>query len=925
MPLWRVSRVESAVTVHRDQIKFPPKHLALREDVHQLGGLVGEILREQGGDALFDLVEGDRLLGIARREHDSGDDTALAQRVAGRQPAIARDLVRAFSTWFQAVNLAERVHRIRRRREYFLANSERPQPGGVEDALTALRAQGWSLDEVLSLIAGLHIEPVLVAHPTESARRTQLRRHQRMANVLLDRLNPNLDPGEQRQLWSNIRNELTTGWQTEEHPRQRLTVADEREHAIFHFAEVLYRIVPAFYEELSQALEKLWGACITDVQPPTILRFGSWVGGDMDGVPDVHAKSIRETLLRQQQVIVNAYFGECQEIAQLLSQSAGRVSVSLALARRIEEYRVLLPGAQSGVTARHDRMPYRSFFAQVSERLRHTYDGRPNGYQNPQQFIADLDLVCDSLRSNRGVHAGYEQVRRLGLRARTFGFHLATLDMRQHADVHHAVLAQGLDDPAWLTRSSAERHALLVQILERDSGPRGVLDALGKRTLAVFDAALQGRHRYGEQAVGYYVVSGVTGADDVLAPLVLARWAGAYDKRSGQVAIDVAPMFESVESLAASGQVMRQLLADPVYQLHLAARRNRQCVHIGYTEGSRDSGFMATRMAAHDAQRELAATLAQAGVQAVLVHARGGSVPRGGSRIDALVTAAPPDSISGVLRLTEQGETVSQSYGLRPNAMRTLERAFSALSLATAARQRGTARVDLAAQHKCISTAAASSQACWRALVLGDREFYDYFRAVTPIDVIERMQIGSRTIYEGSRNASPVQAIRSTPWVFAWSQSRHMIPGWFGSGTGLTAAINAQSLAAVQDCYASWPFFTHLVDDLERMLARTDLRLARHYDGLAQPSLLRFAPILQTEYDLACEQVLQIKQASELLDAERTLQRAIQLRNPYVDPMHLMQVDLLRRWRASLREDEDLFRALLASVSGIAQGLQTTG
>jgi phosphoenolpyruvate carboxylase len=370
---------------------------------------------------------------------------------------------------------------------------------------------------------------------------------------------------------------------------------------------------------------------------------------------------------------------------------------------------------------------------------------------------------------------------------------------------------------------------------------------------------------------------------------------------------------------------MRQLLADPVYQLHLAARGNRQCVHIGYTEGSRDSGFMATRLAAHDAQRELAATLAQAGVQAVLVHARGGSVPRGGSRIDALVTAAPPDSINGILRLTEQGETVSQSYGLRPNAMRTLERAFSALSLATAARQRGTVRAEQAAQHACVATAAASSQACWRALVLGDREFYDYFRAVTPIDVIERMQIGSRTIYEGSRNASAVQSIRSTPWVFAWSQSRHMIPGWYGSGTGLAAAVTAQSLAAVQDCYASWPFFTLLVDDLERMLARTDLRLARHYDGLANPSLLRFASVVQTEYTLACEQVLQIKQATELLDNERTLQRAIQLRNPYVDPMHLMQVDLLRRWRASLREDEDLFRALLASVSGIAQGLQTTG
>jgi phosphoenolpyruvate carboxylase len=298
--------------VLRDQIEFPPRHLALREDVHQLGALVGEILREQGDDALYDLVEGDRVTAIRRRVH--GDpDRDLQLRVAGRPPAVARDLVRAFSTWFQAVNLAERVHRIRRRREYFRADDARVQPGGVEAALTALHQQGMPLPEVLDLLGRLRIEPVLVAHPTESARRTLLRRNQRMANVLLDRLDPGLEPQERRRLWQQMRTELTTGWQTEEHPRQRLMVADEREHAIFHLAEVLYPIVPAFYEEIAAALEKLYGSSVADLAPPTILRFGSWVGGDMEGAPEVHAKSIRETLLRHQQVIVNAYHADCQE------------------------------------------------------------------------------------------------------------------------------------------------------------------------------------------------------------------------------------------------------------------------------------------------------------------------------------------------------------------------------------------------------------------------------------------------------------------------------------------------------------------------------------------------------------------------------------------------------------------------------------
>jgi phosphoenolpyruvate carboxylase len=928
MPLRRSRRVESRATVHRDQIQFPPKHLALREDVHQLGALVGEILREQGGDALFDLVEGDRQAAILRREDNAPAeaDLALRARVQGRVPAEARDLTRAFSTWFQTVNLAERVHRIRRRREYFLADSGRPQPGGVEDALTTLKNAGYGLEDVLDLLAGLRIEPVFVAHPTESARRTQLRRQQRMAGVLLERLNPNLDPAELRTLWAKMRTEITTGWQTEEHPRQRLTVADEREHVVFYLSEVLYRIVPAFYEEIATTLEKLYGACIAGVTPPRILRFGTWVGGDMEGTPDIHAKTIRETLARQQQVIVNAYFGECQELAQLLSQSASRVAVSRELARRIEEYSTLLPGSQSIAPARHDRMPYRIFFNQVSERLRATYDGRSSRYERADQFRADLELVIHSLLGNRGVNGGYQLVRRLALRVDTFGFHLASLDLRQHADVHHRIIGQGLDDREWMRRPGEERTRLLSQILERDTGPRAVLDALGKRTLSVFDAATQGRKRYGGQAIGHYVVSGAAGPDDVLAPLVLARWANAYDKRTGQVDLDIAPLFESIDTQRTAGATLTQLLADPWYRRHVEARDRHQSVLIGYSQGSRECGLLASRLSSYESQRSTVDALRAAGVRPLLIHARGGSVTRGGSRVDALLTSAPPESVHGSLVMTEQGETISQNYGLRPNAMRTLERAFSALSLGTAAQQRGTAVAEPSALHECVGVAAAASHAAWQRVVLDDPAFYDFFRAVTPIDVIERMQIGSRTIWEGGAAQSAVLAVRATPWVFSWSQSRHVVAGWFGAGTGLAAAVSEFGLQRLREAYRGWRFFAAVIDDLETLLARADLSIAAHYEGLASPAVAaRFSPVLREEYGRCVAQVLAIKDAREMLDGDRTLQRAIQLRNPYVDPMHLMQVDLLRRWRATGREDEDLFKALLASVSGIAAGLQTTG
>jgi len=319
--------------MNRDDRHFPPHHTPLREDIHALGEIVGGVLREQGGNELYELAEGDRQTAIRRRQGAADVALELRARVQGRRPELARDLLRAFAAYFQLANVAEKVHRIRRRREYFLAATERPQPNGVVDTLAALKAQGLGLGDVLELLRQLRIEPVLVAHPAESARRTGLRRQQRIADRLLERSNPLLAPQEKLALLARIRADVTIEWQTAEHPRELLTVADEREHAIFYLAEVLYRIVPAFYEELALALARIYGADAESLELPLLVRFGTWVGGDMDGSTDVHAKSIRETLARQQQVIINRYFDECQSLAQQLSQSAVRVGVSAAVAR----------------------------------------------------------------------------------------------------------------------------------------------------------------------------------------------------------------------------------------------------------------------------------------------------------------------------------------------------------------------------------------------------------------------------------------------------------------------------------------------------------------------------------------------------------------------------------------------------------------
>src|ERR1700688_3985330 len=386
--------------MYRQSIQFPVKDAGLREDVHALGVLIGEMLRDQGGEEFFKLVEDDRLAAIRRREGDAASGARLEQRTMNRSPSAATDLTRAFSIWFLAVNTAEKVHRVRRRRQY-LNDSSTSQPGGIADCIARLQRDGLTLTQALELIASMSIEPVFTGHPTESTRRTILRKQQHIAQDLLDWRNPASTAAELNTLWARVRLEITSIWQTEEHPREGLTVVDEREHVLFYLIDILYRVVPLFYEEIEAALAKAYAVPVERLDVPSILHFGSWVGGDMDGNPDVHGKTIRETLLRHSQVIVSSYFAESGQLAETLSQSASRVGVSAALAARIDSYSAILPGAQALAPARHDRMQYRMFFDQIGERLKATYEGRPNAYQNPDELLADVGLAADSLLSNR--------------------------------------------------------------------------------------------------------------------------------------------------------------------------------------------------------------------------------------------------------------------------------------------------------------------------------------------------------------------------------------------------------------------------------------------------------------------------------------------------------------------------------------------
>ena len=466
----------SSPTVRRADIFFPEKDRALRHDVHRLGELVGEVVREQGGEALFDLVESARRASIAHREGDAGALEELQRLLASLDPETATEFIRAFSTYFQVVNLAEKVHRIRRRRAY-LSDAATPQPRGFEDILARLKERGVEAGTILETLAGLSVEPVFTAHPMEVARRTLLTHQQSVAGRLVRMLDPYLTPQEEQALMASVRMDITAGWQTEEHPREHVGVGDEAEHILFFLTDILYRIIPPFYEQLAGTVREAFPALDGPPDLPTLVRFGSWAGGDMDGNPEVTAKTIRETLARQKALVLNLYHRECGSLARLLSQSGSRIDVAEALRARSAFYAGHFPHAARAIPGRHREMPYRVFLGLVSARLRATHEDSAFPYESPDEFIEDIDILADSLREKKGAHSGLFEVLRLRRRADTFGFHIATLDIRQNALVHRRVIGEGLREEGWLDASVEARTARLKAALERRESPVGRLSS----------------------------------------------------------------------------------------------------------------------------------------------------------------------------------------------------------------------------------------------------------------------------------------------------------------------------------------------------------------------------------------------------------------------------------------------------------------
>ena len=851
-----------------------------------LGDVLGRVLVEQGGAGL--LADEERIRELSRSARGTGRARArakLAEAVAELPLDRQADVLRAFSLYFQLANLAEQHHRLRRRRQY--EHEQRVPLESLAEALATLERAGVSPRRLAASAKRVSLELVLTAHPTEATRRTVLAAQLRLSG-LLDRLDdPALPRSERERVDEAIAEEVTALWQTDEVRSERPRVVDEIRHGLWFFEQSLLDAAPALVGELRRSVPATW----------TPLRFGSWIGGDQDGNPNAGPRTIEEALTRARRLVLERYRAEVRELAARLGVADTLVGVSPELRRSIVRDERAMPeyAARIGQTNEHE--PYRRKLSLVWHRLGETIARRPDGYPSPRELLADLELVDGSLRANRGARLADGRLASLRRRVELFGFHLATLDIRLHA--------------AELRRPTA-------------------------RTRRSFAATARAQSQHGEQAVDTLIVSGTESARDVLAGLDLARAAGAR--------LSVVPLFETIDDLRNAPAIVEELLSDHEFRRLVEGRGRRLEVMVGYSDSGKDGGYLTAQWEIFRAQEALAALARRRRLELTVFHGRGGSAGRGGGPTHAAILAQPPGHPSGRLKLTEQGETISFKYGLPGLAYRNLEAALAATLLTAFPEVTRSAAPPGA--HDLLSELSGRAHTAYRALVWDDPAFAPFFRSFTPVDELSLLALGSRPTRRleappaepsapGLASAPPARrpggdddllaSLRAIPWVFAWTQNRCLLPAWYGCGSALRAHGSQRELRRL---YRSFPFFRSLVENLEMTLAKSSLAIARGYMPLVPPDAQpdRLFDLIAAEHELTANAVLAIVEADALLDRHPVLQRSIALRNPYVDPMNAIQVDLLQRYRAAGEaERERVRRPLLRSIAGIASALRNTG
>ncbi|HTU29709.1 MAG TPA: phosphoenolpyruvate carboxylase [Solirubrobacteraceae bacterium] len=909
--------------------RFAAEEALLTEVLHEV------IALSDGQDAV-DLLEEAIELGRAARAGDEQAADALSALVAGLEPARTEVLVRALTRWFQLVNLAEDSERVRRLADRDAAGAEDPgytREGSIREAIAAMADAGVSAADVAELLAHARLRLVMTAHPTEARRRTTIDKLARVFGVLreLDRVG-RFTPQERADCRRRLLATVQELWGSDDIRAAERTVLDEVRAGLIHFASTLSDTVPRIYRDLQEALAECYPDA-GEIEVPQVLAFGSWIGGDRDGNPFVTpATTVRSLELMREQCL-RLYDTQLEQLAGRLSLSERLTGPAPALDPILAAGERDFPQLADTLAVINPEEPYRRALSFVRERVHATRAGE-TGYRDPEELLADLRRIERSLRSGSGGLTAASDLADFIRRVEVFGFHYARLDIREHAKVHRAALQEIYADLGVCDDYGAlgerERIALLAdQIADHRPLIPTDIDGFSEatretlRTFRTLRGALRGRHR---GAVRTYIVSGTEGPADLLEVLLLAKEASLARAGGEGCAVRIVPLFEAGQTLTDAPQTIRTLMATPVYRAALRAVGDEQEVMIGYSDSNKDVGYLASAWLAYQAQVRIVEVLREYGVGWLFFHGRGGAVGRGGGPTNGAILALPPDTVGARLKMTEQGEVLTAKYALREIAHRELELATSA-TLATGRAQPHVRSADF---ERLLAEMAESSEAVYRRVVHDDPDFVRFFESVTPVDEISRLRLGSRP---AKRSATAgIGDLRAIPWVFSWTQSRIVLPAWLGLGTALRGARERHGLEVLRQMAREWPFFTSVLSNAEMGCAKADLGIAERYVALSDhPARDRIWAALREEFELTVAELVAIGGGERLLDSEPVLQASIDRRNPAVDPLSFIQVELLRRLRrgdgrgADEEQAAELHRISQLTINGIASGLRNTG
>lgn len=917
-----------------------PEDAPLHDDVRRLAAGLGSVIRRLEGEAAFAAVDNLRRACRARRHGEPGAATldALLDETGKLPLELTGTTARAFTLFFLLINTAEQAHRVRRRRAYL--GETKPQPASAAWAVRQLKDRGVSRDELTKAVSTLDIRPVLTAHPTESTRRTLLSLQARVADLLLDR--EAMSAHERQAVDDALEAEIELLWLTAEVRHDRPSVGDEVSTVLWYLETRLLDASARANDALIRACEEEFGAAFDDLRQRSAIRLGTWVGGDRDGNPFVTPESTVAAARRASYAILGKYHAAVDELVQRLSLSAQIAPPSDELEASLQRDRALLPAVWEANARRNDdeRVRFKlTFVAARIDATRALVAARDAGrstaiaaaYGSVRELENDLLLVRASL-----VLAGAGQVLRtlfdpLLSAVRTHGFHGLMMDVRDHADSHRAALDEitTVLDLGTLDENGMRRELLGRRPLVAQQHP---LSEPTARVLETFRAVQTVQKEMGEAAASTYIVSMTKSPADLLRVLLLARESGLVDltREKPVSSIDVVPLFETLDDLENAPAVMRELMSDAVYRRQLEARGWRQEVMIGYSDSGKDAGILASSWSLYRGQELLVPVFREAGVELRLFHGRGGSVGRGGgSPVYRALAALPPDSVDGRIKITEQGEIISQQFGLLPIAERTLEVTLSGVLLQEFTDWREEVEEgEVELYRSTMDELAARSLAVYREIAHGNWVLFEMFERATPIAELASARFGSRPAYRPGA-AADIDGIRAIPWVFGWTQNRLMLPGWLGVGTALAKkAASEYGLSTLQQMAVKWPFFDDLVAKIELVCAKADIEIARAYVTRLGGDTSLFGELVR-EFEKTVEMLLKIRGATNLLDDSVVVQSAIALRNPYVDALSLIQINMLARKRAlgveAAHEKERIEGILATTVSGIAQGLRNTG